>query len=111
MAYFPWSATSSSIDAVIGRACLLRPTPVRPRLCARRRPSCHLKLPSAHMVCTTWPGTAIYAIQAAPARIGFIRQLGTRPQKQLQLPVVADTREPRRNGATGSEPRMSYRRL
>src|SRR5487761_580094 len=33
-----------SIDAVIGRGCLLRPTPVRARLCARRRSLSHLKL-------------------------------------------------------------------
>jgi len=43
---------SSSIDAVIGRGCNLRPTPVRARLCARRRPLFHLSLPPAHMVCT-----------------------------------------------------------
>ncbi len=38
------AGASSSIDAVIGRGCLLRPTPVRARLCARRRSLCHLKL-------------------------------------------------------------------
>src|SRR3989442_10305004 len=57
-----------SIDAVIGRRCLLRPTPVRARLCARRRSLPQVSFGPAHMGCTDLASYATaYAVVEAPS--------------------------------------------